>query len=73
LEVFFYLMALTFMASPILDSIDISYKTVQFNGNFTKETIYRELGNSGHKADEAWLALGVHCKFSPMSKILNTT
>jgi hypothetical protein len=53
---------LNISASPVLDALDITYDTVQFNGSFSKETIYRKLAGTGYEVDQAWIALGVDCK-----------
>jgi hypothetical protein len=54
--------------SPIPDFINISYQMVRFNGSLMHSTVYRELGSSGFKVDEAWEALGIHCKVLIITK-----
>ncbi|KAH9835490.1 Oxidase ustYa [Teratosphaeria destructans] len=46
-------------ASPLLDEVPIRYETVQFNGSFLQETIYRQ--RPSPEVDAAWEALGVNC------------
>lgn len=47
-------------ASPIDNDVKIKYQTVDFNGSFQRQTIYR--GAAGPEADAAWEALGVDCE-----------
>ncbi|KAF2767049.1 hypothetical protein EJ03DRAFT_241786, partial [Teratosphaeria nubilosa] len=44
--------------SPLLDGVQIRYGTVQFNGSFLQETIYRQ--RPSPEVDAAWEALGVN-------------
>ncbi|KAF2102912.1 hypothetical protein NA57DRAFT_17127, partial [Rhizodiscina lignyota] len=43
--------------SPIFRDVDITYNSVEFNGSFAKETIYRRTPSP--EVDAAWAALGV--------------
>ncbi|EGC43577.1 conserved hypothetical protein [Histoplasma capsulatum var. duboisii H88] len=43
-------------SSPILKDVDIMYESVQFNGSFTKASIYQQ--PPGPLVDKAWLTLG---------------
>lgn len=45
-----------------MDDVDMNFHTVQFNGTFIHENIYRQ--NASEEVDAAWEALGVGCKFS---------
>lgn len=45
-----------------MDDLDINFSTVEFDGRFINENVYR-LG-AGPEADAAWEELGVGCKFS---------
>jgi hypothetical protein len=42
--------------------VDNSYHTVQFEGSFLHENIYRQTGSP--EVDAAWEALGINCKLS---------
>lgn len=44
---------------PILDSVDIKYETVRFNGSLFTNTIYRE--DPSPEVDQAWYDLGTKC------------
>ncbi|WEW58382.1 hypothetical protein PRK78_003850 [Emydomyces testavorans] len=47
----------------MLKDISVSYDTVQFNGSFSHESIYRQVASP--EVDEAWLALGAECTVHP--------
>ncbi len=44
-----------------MDDVNIDFRTVQFNGTFTHENIYRQ--DASPEVDAAWQALGVECKY----------
>jgi hypothetical protein len=44
--------------SPILNEIDVSYKSISYNGSFFHKTVYRE--EASPEVDAAWEALGVN-------------
>jgi hypothetical protein len=43
-----------------MNDVDMNFHTVQFNGSFTHENIYRQ--GPGPEVDAAWEALGVGCR-----------
>ena len=43
-----------------MDKVDMNFHTVQFNGTFAHENIYRQ--DAGLEVDKAWEALGIGCK-----------
>lgn len=47
--------------APIMDEVDMNFRTIQFNGSFVHENVYRQ--DAGPDVDEAWEALGVECKY----------
>jgi hypothetical protein len=53
---------MTNLIALILEDVDVSYSTVQFNGSFKKEIIYRQ--DASPEVDAAWEALGVNCMYA---------
>ena len=47
----------------MLEDLDIEYNTIQFNGSFMAENIYRQAASP--EVDAAWEALGVNCESGP--------
>jgi hypothetical protein len=47
----------TSVYSQVVNEVDITYSTVQYNGSFFHQTVYR--GDASPEVDEAWAALGV--------------
>lgn len=52
---------MTLCVAPLLDDVNIKYKSIGFDGRFMTENIYRQVGND--EVDKAWEALGVDGKF----------
>jgi hypothetical protein len=49
--------------APIVKEVDIQYSTVQYNGSFFHQQIYRL--DPSPEVDAAWSALGADCKEPP--------
>jgi ethanolamine ammonia-lyase large subunit len=47
-------------AGPIIDDVHIDFHTVQFNGTFTHENIYRQ--DPAPEVDAAWEDIGISCE-----------
>lgn len=53
--------------APVVNEVKPSWHTVQFNGSFLHENIYRQ--SAGPEVDAAWEALGTDCEYcAPSSK-----
>jgi len=46
--------------APLLEDVDISYKTVRYEGSLMQENIFRQTGSP--EVDTAWESLGIECK-----------
>jgi hypothetical protein len=46
--------------APIVNEVKANWHTVQFNGSFLRENVYRQ--SAGREVDEAWEALGTDCE-----------
>lgn len=42
-----------------MDDVDVGFHTIQFDGRFVQENVYRQ--GAGPEVDAAWEALGIGC------------
>lgn len=46
--------------APVVNEVEPNWQTIQYNGTFLHENVYRQA--AGSEVDAAWSALGVDCK-----------
>jgi hypothetical protein len=53
--------------APVVRDVKPNWHTVQFNGSFLHQNIFRQ--SAGPEVDAAWDALGVNCKSNPSTNM----